>query len=117
MAAKCEDCGELFVPPRPLCPKCHGEQMVWVELSGEGELAAFTAVYIGSTAMIEAGFNRKKPYLSGIVKLNEGPLISAQILGIDAAQPEKINIGTPLTVAFIERGEGEKKRAFLAFQT
>jgi uncharacterized OB-fold protein len=116
MAAKCGACGELFVPPRPLCPTCYGEEMAWVEVSGKGELAAFTAVYIGPNAMIEAGYDRKNPYLTGVVKLEEGPMISAQILGLDAAQPEISHIGTPLTVTFIERGEEEEKRTFLAFE-
>ncbi|MEJ2750956.1 MAG: Zn-ribbon domain-containing OB-fold protein [Anaerolineae bacterium] len=116
MAAKCEDCGGLFVPPRPMCPVCHSEQMAWVEVSGKGKLAAFTAVYIGPNAMIAAGYDRKNPYMTGVVQLDEGPLISAQILGLDATQPNVSAIGTPLTVEFIERGEEEAKRTFLAFQ-
>jgi uncharacterized OB-fold protein len=115
MASRCETCGELFVPPRPLCPSCHGEAMEWVELSGKGTLAAFTAVHIGPTAMIAAGYDRKNPYLAGIVQLAEGPKISAQILGLDATQPDVNDIGTPLTVTFIPRGEGEEARTFLAF--
>ena len=50
---------------------------------GGRELEAFTAVHIGLTAMIEAGYDRFNPYCSGIVKLAEGPSISAQILGVD----------------------------------
>ena len=116
MAAKCEGCGALFVPPRPMCPDCHGEEMAWVEVSGKGKLAAFTAVYIGPNAMIAAGYDRKNPYMTGVVQLDEGPMISAQILGLDAAQPEVGSIGTPLKVAFIERGEEEAQRTFLAFE-
>ena len=116
MGSRCEACDETFVPPRPICPHCHGEAMAWAEMSGVGTLAAFTAVYIGPTAMIEAGYDRKNPYLTGVVKLNEGPMISAQILGLDATQPDLDAIGTPLTVNFIERGEEEAKRAFLAFE-
>ena len=116
MGSRCEACGGTFVPPRPICPACHGEAMEWVEMSGEGKLAAFTAVYIGPTAMIEAGYDRTKPYLTGVVQLEEGPMISAQILGLDAARPDVSAIGTPLTASFIERGEAEEKRAFLAFE-
>ncbi len=43
-------------------------------------------------------------------------MISAQILVLDATQPDLDAIGTPLTVNFIERGEEEAKRAFLAFE-
>jgi uncharacterized OB-fold protein len=107
--------GELYVPPRPICPKTFSAEMEWVELSGKGELAAFTAVHIGPTAMVEAGYDRFNPYCSGIVKLIEGPSISAQILGVDASKPESIAIGTPLRVQFIQRGEEEEQRTYLAF--
>ena len=115
MGARSKATGEIYVPPRPMCPRTFSTDMAWVELSGEGELAAYTAVFVGPTAMVAAGYGRKNPYCSGIVRLAEGPSISAQILGVDAAHPETIAIGTPLTVSFIERGAGESARVFLAF--
>ncbi len=115
MGARSKATGKVYVPPRPIDPETHSEEMEWVELSGKGELAAFTAVHIAPTAMVEAGYDRTKPYLTGIVHLEEGPMISAQILGLDATQPTGIQIGTPLTVTFIERGTEEHKHAFLAF--
>ena len=115
MGSRSKATGKVYIPPRPLDPETYSDDMEWVELSGEGELAAFTAVFIGPNAMIEAGYDRKNPYMSGIVKLTEGPFISAQILGLDAVAPDVNDIGTPLTVQFIERGEDEKKRTFLAF--
>jgi uncharacterized OB-fold protein len=116
MGARSKATGKVYVPPRPIDPETHSDEMEWVELSGKGELAAFTAVNIGPNAMIEAGYDRNNPYMTGVVKLEEGPMISAQILGLDAAQPEISYIGTPLTVTFIERGEEEEKRTFLAFE-
>ena len=116
MAAQCEGCGKLFVPPRPMCPNCHGEEMTWVEVSGKGKLAAFTAVYIGPNAMIEAGYDRTNPYMTGVVKLDEGPMISAQILGLDTTQPDVSTIGTPLSVTFIERERGGETQTYLAFE-
>lgn len=116
VGAKCTSCGSILVPPRPMCPECYGDTEA-VELSGKGELAAYTAVFIGPTAMINAGYDRTKPYCTGVVKLAEGPMISAQILGVPAEKPEQIAIGTPLAVTFIERGDDENKKTFLAFQT
>lgn len=115
MASRNRRTGEIFAPPRPIDPATHGADMEWVELSGRGTLAAFTAVYIGTSAMIDAGYDRSKPYVAGIVQLEEGPRISAQILGVDGTQPDLNWIGRPLRASFIERGEGEKKRAYLAF--
>ena len=116
MASRCKADGALYVPPRPICPADHGTDMEWVELSGRGKLSAFTIVYIGPQAMIAAGYDRKKPYCAGIVQLDEGPMISAQILGVDVLNPESIVVGAPLKVAFIERGEGDAKRTVLAFE-
>ena len=98
MAACCSKCGGVNVPPRGICPKCRGEEMEWVEVSGRGKLAGFTVIYSGPTFMVEQGFDRKNPYVSGIVKLEEGTFISARITGLDISKPEQIKIGTPLTV-------------------
>lgn len=116
MGNRCRSCGALHVPPRPICPACFGEDLEWVELSGRGKLAAFTAVYIAPTAMIEAGYGRDNPYLAGIVELAEGPKISAQIIGLDASRPEQVAVGTPLQVAFLEWGEGDARHTVLAFE-
>jgi hypothetical protein len=116
MGARCRSCESLHLPPRPICINCNGEEMEWVELSGQGKLIAFTTVHIAPTAMIEAGYGRNNPYCTGIVQLQEGPAISAQILDVDATQPETIAIGTPMQVTFVERGEGEEQRTFLAFK-
>jgi len=116
MGSRCLTCGTLFVPPRPLCSNCFGETMTWVEMGGRAELRAFTVVHIAPSAMIEAGYGRENPYFSGIVKLDEGPSISAQILGADPAHPEQLKIGTPLSAVFVERGEGEESKSFLTFE-
>ena len=114
--SSCESCGALHVPPRPMCPSCFGEEMRIEEMSGVGELIAFTTVHIAPTAMIEAGYDRKNPYCAGIVKLEEGPAISAQILGVDPTKPQEIAIGMPVRMTFIERGNGEETRTFLGFE-
>jgi uncharacterized protein len=116
MGSRSMETGEVFVPPRPMCPRTFNMDMEWIELSGKGQLAAYTAVYIGPTAMIDAGYDRSNPYCTGIVRLEEGPSISAQILGVDASQPQTIAIGTPLKVTFIERRlDEDNSRFYLAF--
>jgi len=115
MGTRCKQCGAVHLPPRPICPKCLSSEVEWMEFSGKGKLAAFTVIYIAPTAMIAAGYGRNNPYIAGIVQLDEGPSISAQILGFDATQPQNIPLGAPLTAAFVERGEGEARKTFLAF--
>ena len=116
MGSRCKSCGALYLPPRPICTACHSEEMEWVEMSGQGKLIAFTTIHIAPTVMIEAGYGQKNPYCVGVVQLEEGPAISAQVLGVDATQPEQIAVGTPLHVTFVERGKGEEQRTYLAFQ-
>ena len=116
MGSHCPACNESFLPPRALCLHCFGDELEWTRFSGKAKLAAYTSIAIAPTAMIEAGYGRDNPYLAGIVELEEGVKISAQILALDASQPETIKIGTPLRVAFVERGEGEAKKTFLAFE-
>jgi len=117
MISHCSGCGEMYAPPRAICPKCHSDKLEWVEASGKGTLAAFTVIYSGPSFMIAQGFDRKKPYISGIVALEEGTSVSARITGIDPLKPEAIRIGAALTVDFVEFGEGETKKTYLAFKT
>lgn len=116
MACHCRACGAFHLPPRPICTDCHGEEIEWIETSGQGTLRAFTAIHVAPTAMVEAGHGRDNPYCVGIVQLAEGPSISAQIVGVDAARPEGIATGQPVQAVFFERGEGEERRTYLAFQ-
>jgi len=116
MASRCEDCGNLSLPPRAICSKCHGVNLVWTETSGKGTLVGFTVVSIAPTFMIQQGYGRDNPYVSGIVELDEGEKISARILGVDPTRPDTIQIGSRLDVGFIEVGENENKRVYLAFK-
>jgi uncharacterized OB-fold protein len=116
MGTRCRADGRIYLPPRPIAPDTQHDEMEWVELSGQGKLVAFTIIYIAPSAMIAAGYDRKNPYCVGVVELAEGPKVSAQILGVDVLHPEQIQIGMPLKATFIERGEGEAKKTFLAFE-
>ncbi|MGD8750318.1 MAG: Zn-ribbon domain-containing OB-fold protein [Anaerolineales bacterium] len=116
MGSRCQSCGALHLPPRPLCPACYGEQLEWEQMPTEGKLMAFTTIHIAPTAMLDAGYGRDNPYCSGVVKLDGGPSISAQILGVDSQRPEEINIGTPVTVEYVERELAGEKKTYLAFR-
>lgn len=108
--------GAAFLPPRPLNPSNFSTDMEWLEFSGKGKLEAYTIVYTAPSAMLAAGYDRKNPYCVGIVKTDEGPMISAFITGVDVCKPESIKVGTRLEATFLDRGEGELKQSFLAFQ-
>lgn len=114
VGSRCVNCGALYLPPRAICPRCHGDRMEWVDLSGGGKLTAFTAVYIAPTYMTQQGYGRDNPYVTGVVELDEGVRISARILGVDARKAEAIRVGTPVEAEFIETGE--EGRVHLGFK-
>ena len=116
MGSKCQKCGVLYAPPRQICPKCKATTMQWIQLMGKGKLVAFTCIAVGTAAMIKEGYDRKRPYISGVVELDEGVKMTARIEDIDGTKPEAIKVGMPLTVKFLHCGEGENQKTFLAFK-
>jgi len=116
IGSRCLVCGNISIPQRQICSKCHSDQAERIQMNGKGTLAAFTVIYIPPTSMADAGYNVKNPYCVGIVTLEEGPRISAQILGLDLSDPATIKIGMPLKQTFVVRGEGESAKKFLAFE-
>lgn len=116
MGSQCQGCGALFTPPRPICIKCHGLEMQWIEMKGKGQLVAFTCIAVGLPFMIEEGYDRQNPYTLGVVELEEGTKVDARIEEVDGTSPEAIKIGTPLVVSFLHRGQDENLRTFLAFK-
>jgi uncharacterized OB-fold protein len=116
MGSKCKECDALFLPPRPICVKCYSSDMEWVEMKGKGKLSAFTCISIGPPSMIAEGYNRKNPYCSGVVEVDEGVRVDARIEGVDTKKPEEINVGMPLKVKFLHRGEGMDQKTYLAFE-
>ena len=116
MGSRCRKCGVLSVPPRSICIKCYSIEMEWVEMKGQGKLAAFTCIAIGPPFMIKEGYDRQHPYVSGVVQLEEGVKVVARIEGVDGSKPETIKIGTPLQVQFLHRGEANSSKTFLSFK-
>lgn len=116
LGSRCQQCGELTIPARLICPNCHSSQTEAYLYSGRGKLVAFTVIFVPPVMMAEAGYDAKNPYCSGIVELSEGPRISAQILEVDMKHPENIRIGTPMMMTTITRGDEGQQKTFLAFK-
>ena len=102
MGSKCQKCKAMYVPPRKLCIECNSTDLKWVEMSGKGKLAAFSCIGVGTTFMTNKGYSMKKPYCFSVIELDEGPMISGQLLGVDETNPDAISIGTPVNLSFIE---------------
>jgi uncharacterized OB-fold protein len=84
----CNDCGKYIFPPRDVCPHCAAEKQTWTNLSGQGEVFSFTTMY-----NTPAAFAEYAPYTMALVKLAEGPMVTAQLTDVDV---EDVKIGMPV---------------------
>jgi len=84
----CPHCETKIFPPRDVCPECGGEAKTLFQFSGRGEIYSFTTVYDPP-----AGYEDNSPYTVALVKLEEGPLVTAQLTDLGA---EPVSIGTPV---------------------
>jgi uncharacterized OB-fold protein len=116
MGSKCKKCSATYVPPRKLCIKCNSTDLEWVEMSGKGKLAAFSCIGVGTTFMVGKGYSMKKPYCFSVIELDEGPMISGQLIGVDESNPDTISIGTPVKLTFIETELTGETRVDLGFE-
>jgi uncharacterized OB-fold protein len=92
MAGKCQRCGKIHLPPRPLCDKCFSQQFMWTEVSGKGKLLTYSVIHIAPPQ-----FQAMTPYTVGIIQLENGAKIPGMITGV--AQ-EQLKIGMDLTIDF-----------------
>jgi uncharacterized OB-fold protein len=117
MGSKCKKCDKIYVPPRKLCIKCNSTDLEWVEMSGKGKLAAFSCIGVGTTFMADKGYSMKNPYCFSVIKLDEGPMISGQLIGVDESKPETIKIEMPVKLKFLETElKGDEPRIDLGFE-
>ena len=76
----CKNCGAKFFPPRDVCTDCKAMDMRAHEFDGHGELYSFTTIY-----QAPMGFESQVPYSVGMVKLDEGPMVEAQLADTNPA--------------------------------
>ena len=81
----CPHCDAKIFPPRDVCPECGGEAKKQYAFSGKGEVFSYTTVYEPPQ-----GYEEQTPYTVALVKLDEGPLVTAQLTDLDNG---KIEIG------------------------
>ena len=98
---RCEGCGHYNHPPKPLCDRCAGAALTFVEVSGRGRVYSYTVNHQKNVA----GFEDVVPYLNLIVELAEQPglwLISR----LPAVGSGWVRIGAPLRVSFERTSDG-----------
>jgi uncharacterized OB-fold protein len=97
----CDHCGAKLFPPRDVCPECAEEAKTLYQFSGRGEVYSYTTVYDAPE-----GYEEQAPYTVAIVKLEEGPLVTAQLTDVDNG---KVSIGQPVEMVTRKlREDGER---------
>lgn len=98
----CPHCEAKLFPPRDVCPECGGEAKTEYHFSGRGEVYSHTTVYNAP-----AGFDDKTPYTVALVKLDEGPVVTAQLTDVDDSD---VQIGMPVEmVTRLLRTDGDER--------
>jgi uncharacterized OB-fold protein len=93
---RCGGCGTAHHPPRPLCPVCWSDDVVWQESSGRGVVYSWSVVRENDLAP----FREALPYVVAVVELAEGPRLMTTIVD---SEPDRIEVGAPAMVVFSDR--------------
>jgi len=81
IANQCSVCNKVYFPPREYCPYCRRKsigKMKNIKLSGKGEVVTYTMIHDAPEQ-----FEGQAPYPIAIIKLDEGPKLTAQIVDCD----------------------------------
>jgi uncharacterized OB-fold protein len=90
---QCRSCGQIWHPPLPACPHCHGTDLGWHEVSGKAVVYSHTVVRHATHAALADQI----PYVVAIVELAEGPRM---VTGITGCAPRDVRAGMPVRVCF-----------------
>jgi uncharacterized OB-fold protein len=99
--SRCPGCEARFFPPRGRCPECGRHDLVPHRFEGKGTLVSHSEVF-----QVPRGYAASVPYAVGLVRLDEGVTVLAQITD---ATPRELAIGMRLEAVTRKiRADGEK---------
>lgn len=87
----CIDCSKPHLPAGPVCPFCFSDRLAWREASGRGIISTWTVVH----QPWFAAFKDDLPYNVVQIELEEGPRLTASIVGAHA-----LRVGLAVRVTF-----------------
>lgn len=97
----CPHCEAKIFPPRDVCPECGQEAKTLYSFSGRGEVYSYTTVYEPP-----AGYEENVPYTVALIKLEEGPMVTAQLTDLDG----EVQIGAPVEMVTRRlRSDGDER--------
>jgi uncharacterized OB-fold protein len=103
----CPHCEAKIFPPRDVCPACGQEAKTAYRFSGRGEVYSYSTIYEAP-----AGFDETAPYTVALVKLEEGPLVTAQLTDLGETPVE---IGMPVEMVTRRLRQDGDERGMLIY--
>lgn len=94
LGEQCSGCGVRSFPPRDVCVTCEAAvdaRQDAFQFSGAGEVYSYTTIYDPP-----AGFEAQAPYMVALVKLQEGPMVTAQLTDVNFSD---VSIGMAVEMA------------------
>ena len=98
MGSRCGACGDVSLPPRPVCKECGSVELDWEEFEGRGEVRAFSVINVPLSRM-----EGRSPYTVGVVRLDDGPSVSGLIL--DVKDGGELSVGSRVEAEYVKEGE------------
>ncbi|MCC8958122.1 OB-fold domain-containing protein [Bradyrhizobium sp. Pear77] len=106
LVQRCRDCGETQYHYRGFCCHCWSDAIEDLAIEGAGKVWTFSRVLVNRSPQ----FAQWGVYVTGVVELPEGVKVISRIL---AENPETIQIGTPVRLAFARAESGQKIPLFV----
>jgi uncharacterized protein len=107
VASECTSCGALFLDRRNACASCGASDFGTRRLANNGVLRAFTIVHRASPDV-------QVPYISGIVDLDGGGVVKANIVGINP-EPGELPLGMKVKLTTFPIGADSAGTEAVAF--
>lgn len=98
----CPHCDHKIFPPRDICLNCGDEAKTPYTFSGKGDVFSHTTV-----REAPAGFETQVPYTVALVKLDEGPMVTAQLTDL-GDQPAEIGMQVEMVTRKL-RNDGDER--------
>jgi uncharacterized protein len=98
----CPHCDSKLFPPRDVCPHCGQDARTEYAFSGRGQVFSYTVMNDAPAA-----YEETTPYTVALVKLEEGPLVTAQLTDL-GGQPVQIGMPVEMVTRRI-RSDGDER--------
>ena len=103
----CPHCDAKLFPPRDICTECGQDAKTEYAFSGRGEVFSYTTIYDAP-----AGYETSAPYTVALVKLAEGPVITAQLTDLG---DDEVKIGMPVEMVTRRLRQDGDERGLLVY--